>query len=82
MNFIPNNPNSDNPNLWTTYSYKIIGEVDPKMLEFLPPDIRALIEKDLKAGSTVLNLKNKKKRKLNQKKNSNLIIKWLIVMKI
>lgn len=67
MNFTPNNPNSDNPNLWTTYSYKIVGEVDPKMLEFLPPDIRALIEKDLKAGSDGSDPKKQQEEKIEPK---------------
>lgn len=50
----PEDNNSNNPNLWATITIKNPGEgglLDPRLADFIPPEIRAVLEREITNGS-------------------------------
>ena len=49
----PEDNNSNNPNLWTkiTITSPTEGLLDPRLADFIPPEIRAVLEREMKNGA-------------------------------
>ena len=51
----PEDNNSNDPNLWTTITIKNAGDgslLDPRLADFIPPEIRAVLEREMQTGAT------------------------------
>ena len=51
----PEDNNSNNPNLWTTITIKNAEDgslLDPRLADFIPPEIRAVLEREMQTGAT------------------------------